>query len=619
MTAKKITLRNFETAHPYSHFLSLDGDHPWMQAVPEGYVSYRVRELNRGRVTYFNYVLAKEMGLISPHHPHCMNADLESVLLKTFSLQIINEYDELSGIKVDPNSIKPKRYMATRYLQLQHSNKQGKTSGDGRGIWNGVVQHNGKIWDISSRGTGVTCLAPGAVAAKRPLKTGNTEFGYGCGQAEIDELYGAAILAENMHLQGIPTERVLCIIDLGSGVGIGVRAAPNLIRPAHLFLYLKQERYDLLKRATDYFIERQITNKKWYFKYRDHRKYEELAEKVCESFAEFAARLDIDYVFAWLDWDGDNVLADAGIIDYGSVRQFGIRHDKYRYDDVERFSTNLNEQRLKARLIVQTFVQLCDYLRHGQRKPLKNFAHHPIVLKFNRLFSDYRADRLLYRIGFTSSQRERILAKHRDLFDLFDRQYSRFERAKVSGKEERVADGVNHPALFNMREFLRKYPSFLLARKEDFQRALMSTQDFFPMILSSFAKKRDARMTQSISEQIENLQHLYKELVLAAVGSGSLEKALPEICRRSSLLNGDSRITGNALIEIVDEIIEEQKRGLPLHRIQKIIDRLILQSAGMPELPTSRYYEEPNQLQRVVPRAFYRKLMQIVHINRETI
>jgi transcriptional regulator with XRE-family HTH domain len=47
-----------------------------------------------------------------------------------------------------------------------------------------------------------------------------------------------------------------------------------------------------------------------------------------------------------------------GIIDYGSVRQFGIRHDKYRYDDVERFSTNLNEQKNKARLIVQVFAQL---------------------------------------------------------------------------------------------------------------------------------------------------------------------------------------------------------------------------------------------------------------------
>ena len=57
---------------------------------------------------------------------------------------------------------------------------------------------------------------------------------------------------------------------------------------------------------------------------------------LSKDFAEFAAKLEMDYIFAWLDWDGDNVLADAGIIDYGSVRQFGLRHDQYRYDDVER-------------------------------------------------------------------------------------------------------------------------------------------------------------------------------------------------------------------------------------------------------------------------------------------
>ncbi len=90
--------------------------------------------------------------------------------------------------------------------------------------------------------------------AQKPLRTGGTEFGYGCGLAEIDELLAASILAEVMHLQGVRTERVLCVIDLGKGYGIGVRAATNLIRPAHLFLYLKQEKYDSLKAATDYLI-----------------------------------------------------------------------------------------------------------------------------------------------------------------------------------------------------------------------------------------------------------------------------------------------------------------------------------------------------------------------------
>ncbi len=339
---KPQTAKHSESNTTFSKFDNLDGQHPWMKAVPDGFVPYRVRELGTGEIAYFNFTLAKEMGLIPADHPHTISETLKAKLVKTFSIQIINEYDELSKKRIDPKTIKPHSYMASRYLQLQHSNRQGKTSGDGRGIWNGIVENKGKVWDVSSRGTGVTCLSPGSVQANKPLKTGGEGFGYGCGKAEIDELYGAAILAEIMHLQGINTERVLCVIDIGKGYGIGVRAAPNLLRPAHLFMYLKQNRLEDLKRGVDYFIDRQVQNGAWKNRVRGLSKYDDLAEEICKSFAEFVAKLDIDYIFAWLDWDGDNFLVDAGIIDYGSVRQFGLRHDRYRYDDVERFSTNLN-------------------------------------------------------------------------------------------------------------------------------------------------------------------------------------------------------------------------------------------------------------------------------------
>ena len=93
----------------------------------------------------------------------------------------------------------------------------------------------------------------------------------------------------------------------------------------------------------------------------------DMAEELCKEFAKFTAVLDIDYVFAWLDWDGANVLANGGIIDYGSVRQFGLRHDRYRYDDVERFSTNLNEQRLKADCLFR-FLRISNFITTGKKK-----------------------------------------------------------------------------------------------------------------------------------------------------------------------------------------------------------------------------------------------------------
>lgn len=606
-----------EQADFYSSFDQLNGVHPWMDAVKDGYVTYRVRELQTGKVAYFNFILAKEMGLIPPDHPHQMTEELENKLISSFSLQIINEYDELSQRRIDPNTIRPHQYMATRYLQLQHANKQGKTSGDGRGIWNGTVYHRGTTWDVSSRGTGVTCLSPGAVQAQKPLKTGGTEFGYGCGLAEIDELLAASILAEVMHLQGLRTERVLCVIDLGKGYGIGVRAAPNLIRPAHIFLYLKQEKYEAAKAATDYLIERQVANKAWDISAKGTHKYDELLKHICGSFGEFTALLDIDYIFAWLDWDGDNVLADAGIIDYGSVRQFGIRHDKYRYDDVERFSTNLNEQKQKARLIVQVFAQLVDYLKTKKKKPLREFAQHPQVLSFNEVFEQKRAERLLYRMGFNENQRAQIL-NHKDLFARFDKEFSFLERAKISGSTQKVADGVNHPALFNMRTLLREYPRFLSESPLPFGKRRMTENAFFKSILSSFAKSRDARMTEKYRRHGENFQQLYHELVVTAAGKQNPETIFKDLYERAEKLNSDKRITGNALIEMVDVLITEKKKGLPLEQIQKIVDRFVFEHNGLPESAASRFYKTL-QGAPTVKVDLFAKLLSLVEENKESI
>ncbi len=586
-----------------------------MQAVPQGYVPYRVRELRTGDVAYFNFALAKEMGLLPHDHPHQMTAELKAKLIETFSIQIINEYDELMNRRVDPRTIKNNKYMASRYLQLQHANKRGTTSGDGRGIWNGVVEYRGKIWDVSSRGTGVTCLAPGSVEANRPLKTGSGAFGYGCGLAEIDELYGAAILAEIMHLQGIHTERVLCLIDLGKGYGIGVRAGQNLLRPAHLFMYLKQNRLAELKAGVDYLIQRQSKNGRWKLNKIGLGKYEELTQILSESFAKFTATLDIDYIFAWLDWDGDNVLTDAGIIDYGSVRQFGLRHDQYRYDDVERFSTNLNEQRTKAKLLVQVFAQMLDYVRTGQKRALKEFAKHPAVTSFNAHFDRAKKDRLLYRMGFNADQRERILKAKNQTIAQFQKEFEYFERAKISGSLSKVADGVNHPALFNMRNIFRHLPDQFL--NEGFESSI-GDAEFYKMILSSFAKTKDTQMRPKHQGHLQNFQRLYKEIFLQAFSNHKPTQAqLKGISERAKILNRDSRITGNALIQIVNELIAQKKKGLNHQAVQAIIDQFILNHLDFPEVKISSYYSrKPRSLTKP---DLFSKLLTLVEEHQEDI
>ncbi len=68
---------------------------------------------------------------------------------------------------------------------------------------------------------------------------------------------------------------------------------------------------------------------------------------------------------------------------------------------------------------------------------------------------------------------------------------------------------------------------------------------------------------------------------------------MKSICERAEKLNSDKRITGNALIEMVEEIITEKKKGLSWIQLQKIVDRLVFENAHMPEIHRKpSYYKE---------------------------
>ena len=81
----------------YEKFREIDGRHPWRDVSPDGYVDYQARYRPHGRVLFFNFPLAKEMGLIPADHPASIGKELEQTILDTFSLRIINEYDLEQG------------------------------------------------------------------------------------------------------------------------------------------------------------------------------------------------------------------------------------------------------------------------------------------------------------------------------------------------------------------------------------------------------------------------------------------------------------------------------------------------------------------------------------------
>jgi uncharacterized protein YdiU (UPF0061 family) len=415
----------------YEKFNEVDGRHPWRSVSPDGYVDYQARYRPHGRVLYFNFPLAKEMGLIPPDHSPGINKELEQAILDTFSLQIINEYDLQRGKKYPTDTIKPHPYMATRYLQTQHRNKQGKTSGDGRSIWNGYLKSENLVFDISSRGTGATILSPGAQSAKGYVATGDYGEGYSSGLADLDEMLGSAVMSEIFYRQGIPTERCLVVIGFPDATAIGVRTAPNLIRPAHIFRYLKQRRHAELKASVDYFIDREVENGFWDIPTKTPERYDKALNYFARSYAKLAALLEEEYIFNWLSWDGDNMLASGAVLDYGSIRQFAAKHDKYRFKDVDRYSASLAEQRGWARTLVQVFAQVMDFIETGERKNLNTFRNAGCLRVFDRAFARERDQRMLWRIGFTPEQIDFLMNNAQQEIREFDRSLSYFEDRKV--------------------------------------------------------------------------------------------------------------------------------------------------------------------------------------------
>ena len=577
---------------PYLEFDRINGEHSFKSAVPDGNVEYQVRTRHGGRVVFFNFPLAKEMGLIPEDHAETMNDRLERKLLETFSLVIINEYDIQHKIKFPEKDIRPNRYMATRYLQLQHPDKRGKTSGDGRGIWNGEFKgRSGTRWDVTSSGTGATCLSPAAAQTGRFYRTGDKRVGYGNGYNTLDEGLSAALMSEIFHQNGIGTERTLVLIGFSGedeGTSINVRAGQNLLRPSHFFCHLKQGRHDALKGAVDYYFDRQIRNADWPRHLRGERKYAFFAEEMARVFARLSAVLESEYIFCWMDWDGDNILANGGIIDYGSVRQFGLFYSEYRYDDVDRFSTRLPEQRHKARYIVQCFAQIRDFLVTGRKRRIRRFRNDPVLKLFDQEFERTSLEALLEKVGFNSKRRDELLTRNPALVREFRRVFNYFERVRSKEGVYTLPDGLNRDAVFSMRELLREYPRLLFQQEKP-----LSSEEFVKIMAARNAKPEDLELTEFRVRRIAEFQSLYARLISEITGQNSQRdrKLLLELTMRSSVINKRDRITGDAAILVTQNFIRWHKRvhRHTLHEVfRAVVEHQQFRPADAPQSSTKR-------------------------------
>ena len=567
---------------PYSLFSQINGEHPYKLSVQNGFVDYTVRRRRGGKLFYFNFDLAREIGLIPRGREHLLTPELTRAILDTFSLQIINEYDISHQVKIPPKDIRPHQYMATRYLQSQHPDKKGLTSGDGRSIWNGSFKGPNGRWDISSCGAGATRLSPAAAMENRYVKTGDRKVSYGNGRMGLPDGIEAALMSDIFHKNGIRTERILAVISYNDGTCITVRVGKNLLRPAHFFRYLKQGDYPGLKRAVDYHIARQVENREWPEIRNPEEKYRQMLERTTKAFAKAAAQFESEYIFCWMEWDGDNILADGGIVDYGSVRQFGLFHHEYRYDDADRFSTTITEQKNKAKYIIQTFAQITEFLISGKKKNLKRFGKHPALELFDRYFEEARDEAALFRIGFDEKTQALLLRRDRKSVREFRSLLRYFEKAKARRGPRPVADGITWDAIFSVRDLLREWPDLYLSGA-----GRLSPERFIRIIRSNYASKSDVRITRSRRRKIALIQEAYRHLVTRAALLNGVppEEILRIMNNRSALINRYSRMTGQAVIFIGRQLIRFSKTlaAEELHRMfREFVEEQILKPGFRP-------------------------------------
>ncbi len=600
----------------YSRFAEINGEHPFKIAVPDGFTDYHVRTRHGGTVCYFNFNLARAMGLIPKDHEAVLTKTLADTILGTFSLVIINEYDIQYNTRIPKEDIRPNKYMATRYLQLQHPDRTGRTSGDGRSIWNGCFQGPDGSWDISSCGTGATALSPATAIEGRFFKTGDKAVSYGCGRADLKEGLGAALNSEIFFRNGIPTERTLAIIGFRDGTSINVRAAGNLLRPAHIFRYLKQGDLSGLRQIINYYCQRQIDNGIWPAGLNPRAYHHHLLHQVTADFARTSALYESEYVFCWMDWDGDNILMDAGVIDYGSVRQFGLFHRQYRYNDVDRMSTTLLEQKKKARYIVQTFAQLVDFLDCGKKRNIHHFRGHASLREFERIYQESRAQFLLYRIGY-AWDRITALQTNPDVaaqLQVLQKAYTYFERCQASAGVYEVTDGITSDALFCMRDILRELPVLYLQGTD-----MVDYPSFIEILKSDYAQAHDLRLHPYRRQSIRRFQRAYRALVNATARiTGDSEPAvLEQLSERSNLINRYERVTGDAIIQVTLKMIRIY-REYGAGEMQRVFNNFIEHQILQPEYFTKLGKQSPG-LRNLKAKKVFHAMLKVVKDSREGI
>ncbi len=174
----------------------------------------------------------------------------------------------------------------------------------------------------------------------------------------------------------------------------------------------------------------------------------------------------------------------------------------------------------------------------------------------------------MYQVGFPEPLRRLLMTKHRKDVEAFFNIHSDLERVKTFRKMIKVADGVHRPAIFNMRVALAQMADYVYGLPQE-ATPLVEAKEFLGWILASSAGAKDRKLTPNLERRIARWQDAYLKLARKVSSSTTWSKTTKIVKERSARINHEARITGNALIHIVDQILKLRRRGLSDAEVQR--------------------------------------------------
>jgi hypothetical protein len=190
--------------------------------------------------------------------------------------------------------------------------------------------------------------------------------------------------------------------------------------------------------------------------------------------------------------------------------------------------------------------------------------------------------------------------------------FLRLESTKTYKPARRVPDGLNRPAILNMRRLLRNIPLFFLDQDPKRNIEEIPAEILFEICIADTAQGRDRKMTHLTEQRLMDFQKHYLSLVHALGGGKNISKCLAKISMNSERKNLENRMTGDGLLYVVDKICKLQKTSVQKQAIQLAIDALINeQSPKTVKVPRKKRQDPVEQLMQT--------LISLIDVNKESI